>query len=158
MLARPSSARVLHRQSRSCALPSWTLESLRVTYSDDTYTPGTAQLNITSSATNRTEAVSCDLQFNSLCQIFGTAADAALQIYLQVNLDAAVISFNESWTGCSPNGQPGVPVLPSFAVGSSEFEVVCPAQIEDTMSCTGPVGGPLLVNTSIVASTPETDI
>jgi len=59
-----------------CLLPSWTISGLEVHYSDDsTVVPGTTTFSLTSSLTNTTEDIKCDVPFKYAairCPIFPT--------------------------------------------------------------------------------------
>ena len=81
-----------------CPIPNWHVDAINVTYSDDTYSPGSASFVLSNSLTNKTEALTCPLTFNSICQIMGTPNDETLQVVLQVNIDVATMSLNQSWT------------------------------------------------------------
>ena len=93
-----SHSKPLERRQDKCQMPSWTLQSVAATYSDDTYTPGIAAVTITNSITNTTESFDCPLSFNTLCQLDGTPGDKDLRVYMQINMEAASISFNKTWT------------------------------------------------------------
>jgi hypothetical protein len=93
----PSSTRHVGVRRGDCPVPNWTVEGINVTYSNETYTPGTASFVLSNSVTNKTESLTCPLTFNSLCQILGTPNDETLQVLLQVNIDAAYMTLNQSW-------------------------------------------------------------
>jgi hypothetical protein len=98
LLIIPSSARRVFVRRAECPVPNWAVDAINVTYSDDTDTPGNAAFVLSNSLTNNTEALTCPLTFNTLCQILGTFNDETLQILLQVNIDVAFITLNQSWT------------------------------------------------------------
>lgn len=92
------------RADPRCEVPSWSVQDVSVTYSDDdTETPGLASFNITNSVTHQHESLTCQLLYNTLCRIEGTPLDKDLHIYLQVNLWVAVIHFSQTWT-CKETG------------------------------------------------------
>ncbi len=74
-----------------CLIPNWHVDAINVTYS-----PGSASLVLSNSLTNKTEALTCPLTFNSVCQIMGTPNDETLQVVLQVNIDVATMTLNQS--------------------------------------------------------------
>jgi hypothetical protein len=94
----PGSTRSLGIRAEQCPIPNWHVDAINITYSNDTYIPGTASFTLSNTVTNKTEALSCPLTFNSLCQILGTPNDETLQVVMQVNIDAAYITLNQSWT------------------------------------------------------------
>ncbi|KAK3343433.1 hypothetical protein B0T25DRAFT_614465 [Lasiosphaeria hispida] len=137
----------LSNRADKCSIPSWTLQSIKATYSGETYTPGNAVLVITKPLTNETESLDCPLLFNSVCQLERTPADPDLRVYLQINMGTASITFNQTWT-CE-TAQAGEGVGPKFVIGSGEFEVHCPDEVTETMTCTGPLGGTVVVNGTV---------
>lgn len=98
MLLTPTGLTVSLPQADTCQIPSWTVQNIRVTYSDDTFTPGLASFNITNSVTHIVESLKCELSFNTRCQITGTPLDSKLNVLFLVNMGAAVIQFNQTWT------------------------------------------------------------
>lgn len=95
----------LSNRADACQVPSWSVQDVSVTYSDDTNTPGLASFSITNSVTHQHESLKCDLLFNTLCRVDGTPLDKNLSIYLQVNLWVGLIRFNQTWirqTGVDP--------------------------------------------------------
>jgi len=156
----------------TCDVPNWTVQGIRVTYSDDTYTPGLASFNVTNSITHNVESLKCELSFNTRCEIRGTPLDNALSITFLVNMGTAVIRFNQAWTCGNVPADPALCVLvfarcqsdqcgvltqssPSFVLASAELEVSCPEVITETMTCTALLDSSLLVNGSIVTPVPE---
>lgn len=101
-----------------CSTPNWTVEGISITYSNETYTPGTASFELSNSITNKTESLTCPLTFNSMCQILGTPNDETLQVLLQVNIDVVYMTLNQSWTCHDQTTQPATYVLNSFLVGT----------------------------------------
>ncbi|KAM7205828.1 hypothetical protein V8F33_000658 [Rhypophila sp. PSN 637] len=151
LMVHPSRTPPLFPRADACHVPSWSVQGVSVTYSDSTDTPGMASFNITNSVTHQHEALECELLYNTLCRIEGTALDKDLHIYFQVNLRVAVIHFSRSWT-CQTTENPS---LPSFVDASAEFEVECPEVVTETMTCTGLVKDALQVNGSIVTPIPD---
>ncbi|KAK0610859.1 hypothetical protein B0T14DRAFT_570790 [Immersiella caudata] len=66
-------------QSAPCALPSWTISSVDLSFRN----PAQANFTITNSITKTTEDISCRLEFSTLCEIRGTPGDKDLYIHLQ---------------------------------------------------------------------------
>jgi len=98
LLVIPSATFHIIRRTSDCAVPSWTVDTIDVTYSNETYTPGTASFVLSNTLTNSSESLTCPLTFNTLCQILGTPGDETLQVLLQVNIDVAFMTLNQSWT------------------------------------------------------------
>ncbi|KAK3311890.1 hypothetical protein B0H66DRAFT_102025 [Apodospora peruviana] len=138
----------------ACKVPNWTVQNISVTYSNDTYTPGSATFNVTNSVTSQVETITCPLSFNTLCRLDSTPLDPTLGLYFQVNLGGGVISFNQTWT-CETNNSMANPSLPSFVQGSGEFELACPEEVTEDMTCTGLTTGSLLVTGAVVTPIPE---
>ena len=93
--ARPMSRTLPWR--RQCALPSWTIKDLSVVFSDDSFVPGNATFDVTSSLTNQTERLRCEVPFNYLGFVNGTPANGDLNIVLQFNIDTATVTLNQTW-------------------------------------------------------------
>ncbi|KAH8901794.1 hypothetical protein BR93DRAFT_962850 [Coniochaeta sp. PMI_546] len=144
----PSSTTIAHVTRADCPTPNWTVEAINITYSNETYTPGTASFALSNSITNKTESLTCPLTFNSLCQISGTPNDETLQVLLQVNIDVAYMTLNQSWTCYDQLGQK---VISTFVIGTGTLNLDCPIYAED-MTCNGPVGGTGLINGTVVAT------
>ncbi|KAK4450401.1 hypothetical protein QBC34DRAFT_424561 [Podospora aff. communis PSN243] len=66
-------------QETSCALPSWTISSVNLSFRN----PTQANFTLTNTVTKVTEDISCRLEFATLCEIRGTPADKDLYIHLQ---------------------------------------------------------------------------
>jgi hypothetical protein len=90
---------ITDKASAPCVLPTWKVDSLSVTYSDQTDVPGTAHFNISSSLGNTTSTFDCQLAFNSLCIVDPITVDGgrSLSIYLQINIDTASVTVNETF-------------------------------------------------------------
>lgn len=76
----------------------WSIKGLTVTYVPDlTKGSGTGAFTLTNTRTNYSEALKCNLRANYLCDYQGTPGDPGLSIWLQLNLDIAYITINQSW-------------------------------------------------------------
>jgi len=68
------------KQLADCVLPSRSVHSASVTYSDDPLeNPGKGSFTLTHLFTNVTEKIECSLAFNTACRVSGTPADPELQ-------------------------------------------------------------------------------
>jgi hypothetical protein len=75
----------------------WLVERLNVTYtSDELVHPGNASWSITNTLTNTTERINCTLRANYICELNGTPGDASFHIWLQINLDTATFTLNQT--------------------------------------------------------------
>lgn len=75
----------------------WLVERLNVSYTDDELVrPGNASWTLTNTMLNTTERLTCPLRANYVCEMDGTPQDKGLYIWLQINLDEARFTFNES--------------------------------------------------------------
>lgn len=75
----------------------WLVERLNVTYSrDELVVPGNASFTVTNTLANTTERITCNLRANYRCELKGTPGDASLYIWLQINLDVASLSLNQT--------------------------------------------------------------
>ncbi|KAK0634243.1 hypothetical protein B0T17DRAFT_611287 [Bombardia bombarda] len=153
MLISSCFARPTELSSDKCAVPSWAVSSVNVTYSSDTYTPGTTSFKITNSLTHQAESLSCALEFNTLCQVAGTPLDDTLRIVFWINMDYAFVTFNKTWT-CRDT-IPFEPELTSFVIGNADLHLLCPEVVEDNMACTGPIEENVVANGEIVTPIPE---
>ncbi|KXX82010.1 hypothetical protein MMYC01_201515 [Madurella mycetomatis] len=112
----------------------WLVKDLNVTYtSDELVRPGNATFTITNNLTNETERIHCALRANYVCDIRGTPGDDSLSIWLQINLDVARFTLNQS-LACDnePTSQS------AYALGNTELYLVCLEEyIEEDMSCYG---------------------
>ncbi|KAK0644141.1 hypothetical protein B0T16DRAFT_460225 [Cercophora newfieldiana] len=136
------------KQLADCVIPSWSVHSASVTYSDDPFeNPGTGSFTLTHQLTNVTEKIECSLAFNTACRVTGTPADPTLQWQFQVNIDFSWFVFNKTWT-C--DSQVADPKRPTFAYGYAEFTMQCPEEVTPNMTCTGlDAGSPLVVKGAI---------
>jgi len=77
----------------------WSVKELTVTYVPDlTKGSGTGAFTLTNTRTNFSEKLKCTLRANYLCDYQGTPGDPGLSIWLQLNLDIAYITINQSWS------------------------------------------------------------
>ncbi|KAK3311901.1 hypothetical protein B0H66DRAFT_539017 [Apodospora peruviana] len=157
----------------------WAIKGLKVTYTpDETKKQGNATFILTNTRTKITEALSCPLRFNYICEFHGTPGDPGLSIWLQLNLQMAYITINQSWA-CGDDTAGAVsaaryvhllPTLPStglindgesstaFAVGTAEVTLVCPedsgAEDEDSLPCHG-IDAEGYANGSVTVTAPQ---
>lgn len=84
----------------------WLVDQLNVTYTEDELVqPGNATWRITNTLTNTTERLRCPLRSNYRCEINGSPEDDSLRIWLQINIDLATFSINQSLP-CGNEGPP----------------------------------------------------
>jgi hypothetical protein len=82
----------------------WSVYGLNVTYTaDETIKHGSATFTLMNTYTNHTECLNCSLRFNSICEFHGTPGDKGLQIWLQLNLELAYVTINQSMPCPSTN-------------------------------------------------------
>ncbi len=75
----------------------WLVEHLNVTYTENELVrPGNASWTITNNLAKTTEHLSCALRANYICELNGTPGDAGLHIWVQINLDVAAFSMNQT--------------------------------------------------------------
>lgn len=75
----------------------WLLKDLNVTFGGEgLLDPGNATWTLTNTLTNVTESFDCSLLANYRCDIHGTPKDSSLQIWIQINLNIADVSLNQS--------------------------------------------------------------
>jgi hypothetical protein len=85
----------------------WLVRQLNVSYTDDELVrPGNASWIITNTMKNTTEQLTCPLRSNYVCEMNGTPQDPSLDIWLQINLDSASFTLNESLS-CESTAGPG---------------------------------------------------
>ncbi|KAM7189425.1 hypothetical protein V8F20_010155, partial [Naviculisporaceae sp. PSN 640] len=108
----------------------WTVESLRVTYASDlTSGSGRSTFKLTNTRTNFSEELSCALRANYVCEYKGTPADPGLNIWMQLHIETAFVTINQSW----PCGDSS-----AHAVGMAEVTLTCPEDFyEKGLACTG---------------------
>ncbi|KAK3304959.1 uncharacterized protein B0T15DRAFT_256332 [Chaetomium strumarium] len=110
----------------------WLVERLNVTYtSDELVRPGNASWTVTNTLTNTTERISCTLRANYICELNGTPGDASFHIWLQINLDVATFTLNQTLPcGDRP------PVRSAYALGTAELYLICPSRhADEDFSC-----------------------
>ena len=91
----------------------WLVDQLNVAYtSDELVRPGNASFAITNNLTNTTETIRCSLRANYVCEVHGTPGYDSLQIWLQINLDVARFTLNQSLV-CSNAPDSGYVFLPN---------------------------------------------
>ncbi len=80
----------------------WRVEHLNVTYTtDELVRPGNASFSITTGTS--TQQLFCTLRANYVCEMKETPGDPGLYIWLQINLDVASFSLDQSLTcGTAP--------------------------------------------------------
>jgi hypothetical protein len=75
----------------------WLVEQVNVTHTTDLLVePGSASWTVTNTLTNITERLTCSLRANYICEMNGTPEDDSFHIWLQINLNIAVFTFNQS--------------------------------------------------------------
>lgn len=75
----------------------WLVEHLNVTYTENELVRhGNASWTITNTLSKTTEHLSCSLRANYICELNGTPGDAGLHIWVQINLDVAAFSINQT--------------------------------------------------------------
>ncbi|SPQ27117.1 42ad1a92-c87c-4516-8d7d-6c71e4c7b4be [Thermothielavioides terrestris] len=99
----------------------WLVERLNVTYTgDERVQPGNASWTITNTLTNTTERLRCALRANYLCEFNGTLGNSSLHIWLQINLDVASFTLNQSLP-CGSEAGTGS----AYAVGTAQLYLIC---------------------------------
>jgi hypothetical protein len=111
-----------------CAFPSWNVTNLKVTYGAEVSTGGKVSFTFSNLLTKSSEALTCALRANSRCEVVGTPSDKGVHIYLQVSIDTAYWTVNETWS-CATN--PGT----KYVLGVTEMPLACP-DYSPTMTCT----------------------
>ncbi|KAK3371076.1 hypothetical protein B0T24DRAFT_721271 [Lasiosphaeria ovina] len=113
----------------------WSVQGLSVAYThDELVRQGNATFTLANTRTGYRETLRCALTFNSLCEFHGTPGDKDLQLWLQLNLELASITINQTWS-CDISD--GVNVT-AFVVGMAEVYLVCPEDDSETdMTCHG---------------------
>ncbi|KAK4150225.1 hypothetical protein C8A00DRAFT_46330 [Chaetomidium leptoderma] len=112
----------------------WLVKQLNVTYANDlTVQPGNASWTITNTLTNTTKQIRCPLRANYICELDATLGESDLHIWLQINLDVARFSLNQSL----PCGSE-VASKSAYAVGNAELYLLCrDTAAEENLSCYG---------------------
>jgi hypothetical protein len=84
----------------------WVVDQLNVTYThDETVRPGNAAWRLANTMTSDVEVLRCNLRANYICELNGTPGDSGLHVWLQINLDVARITINQSLP-CGDAGDP----------------------------------------------------
>ncbi|KAK4031592.1 hypothetical protein C8A01DRAFT_51380 [Parachaetomium inaequale] len=108
----------------------WLVEQLNVTHTtDELVQPGSASWTLTNTLTNTTERLNCTLRANYICEMNGTPGDDSFHIWLQINLNLATFTLNQSLP-CGSEAAPGS----AYAIGTAEVYLVCGA---GNISCYG---------------------
>ncbi|KAK3396903.1 hypothetical protein B0T20DRAFT_245130 [Sordaria brevicollis] len=143
-----------HPLTKCPPIPKWTLLSVNVTYSNDTFTPGIVSLEVQSSTTSAVDLFTCDLQFNSICLPNETRlpSDKDVLVRFYINIELAQITFNKTWE-CD-GGEGAETPRPQYAIGSGEFHLTCPEVITEDMTCVGPLEGAMELDAVIVEVPP----
>ncbi|KAL1841796.1 hypothetical protein VTJ49DRAFT_6549 [Mycothermus thermophilus] len=131
----------------------WLVEELQVAYThDERVRPGTASWRITNTVSGAVEELSCNLRANYICELAGTPTDPSLQVWLQINLDVARITINQSLPCEDAIG-------PAFAIGTAELFVVCDENAtEEDLTCqSDEASGPYYAEGSVTLSLPSGD-
>lgn len=81
-------------QSTACTLPSWTIDDVKISFRN----PSRANFTLHSTATNTSEAISCTLEFATLCEIRGTPNQKDLYIHLQTKNDDVWVNVTTPYT------------------------------------------------------------
>jgi len=115
-----------------CLLPSWTISGLQIHYSDDSFVPGNVTFSLTSSLTNTTEDIKCEVPFNYACRMNGTPKNKDLNLQLQFVPDTALAILNQTWV-CADT--PGQPTTPEWVIGTADITLTCPDPPFENMTC-----------------------
>ena len=113
--------------SKCPPIPHWTLLSVNVTYSNDTFTPGVVSLEVSSASTSATDLFTCDLQFNSICLANETRlpSDGDVLVQFYINIELARITFNKTWDCGAGGGDGGAepPETPRYVLGLLQLQL-----------------------------------
>jgi hypothetical protein len=75
----------------------WLVDHLNVTYTDNELVrPGNASWTITNNMTNASKRIDCVLRANYICELESTLGNESLHLWLQINLDVATFTINQS--------------------------------------------------------------
>ncbi|KAK4245101.1 hypothetical protein C7999DRAFT_16677 [Corynascus novoguineensis] len=120
----------------------WLVDGLNVKYTNDEQAqPGNASWTLTNTLTNVTEHINCPLRLNYICDMNGTPKDSGLHIWLQINLNIAALSFNQTL----PCGNETT-AMSAYAIGNANVRLVCE---EENTSCSGSGDGGIFVDGSV---------
>ncbi|KAK4210555.1 hypothetical protein QBC37DRAFT_254281, partial [Rhypophila decipiens] len=108
----------------------WTVQGLKVTYASDlTRDSGKSTFKLTNTRTNFSEELSCSLRANYVCEYKGTPADPGLNIWMQLHIEKAYVTINQSY----PCG-----ASTAYALGMAEVTLTCPDGFyEKGLACSG---------------------
>ena len=81
-------------QPMACTLPTWTLDDMKISFQS----PSQANFTLYNTATNISEAVSCSLEFATLCEINGTPNDKYLYIHIQTKGEDVWVNVTSPYT------------------------------------------------------------
>lgn len=108
----------------------WSVSDLVVAYTEDeTIRKGNASFTVTDTRSHRTQHLRCTLRFNYLCEFLGTPDDKGLHIWVQVNLLATAITFNQPWE-CDGG-------IKAQVTGTADVPLLCPEDgaLQHGLSC-----------------------
>ncbi|KAK3293730.1 uncharacterized protein B0H64DRAFT_219011 [Chaetomium fimeti] len=106
----------------------WLVTQVNVTNSNDALVePGSASWTITNTFTNVTERLTCSLLAGYRCEMDGTPEDDSFHIWLQINLNVASFTFNQTL----PCGSEAASET-AYAIGGVELYLTCG---EGNLSC-----------------------
>jgi hypothetical protein len=78
----------------ACTIPIWTLDDIKLNFK----TPARANFTLTNTATSVSEAISCPLEFATLCEIHGTPSDKNLYIHIQTKGEDVWVNVTSPYT------------------------------------------------------------
>jgi hypothetical protein len=81
-------------QSTECAIPSWTIDDVKLSFRN----PTQANFTLTNVVTKTAEAISCRLEFATLCEIRGTPQNKDLYIHLQTRNEEVWFNVTTPYT------------------------------------------------------------
>ncbi|KAH6848421.1 hypothetical protein B0I37DRAFT_377579 [Chaetomium sp. MPI-CAGE-AT-0009] len=112
----------------------WLIKQVNVTHTkDELVQPGSASWTVTNTFTNITERLTCTLRANYICEINGTPEEDSFHIWLQINLNVAAFTFNQSLPCGSETASET-----AYAIGMAELYLICG---EGNISCYEEDGG-----------------
>jgi len=86
------------RDASKCDLPSWTIQNLNITYSDDIDKPGSTTFTLVDSLTKKSDVLSCPVPFNSIGRIEGTPSNKDLRIRMSFYVGSAFVEISQNLT------------------------------------------------------------
>lgn len=86
------------RPRAACAssLPTWAVDDIHISLQD----PASANFTLTQTLMNTTEAISCELEFATLCEIRGTPNHEDVYIHLQIKNENVWVNVTSSPFTC----------------------------------------------------------